>query len=140
MRSSGSKASTSSSARLAATTAGTPSILIGMAVSASALGSFRAGAGSVKVLPPGERTRNDPDHWDLAAQGSFRDGSLTLPVGFTFDITSSGLKCVMYNAFGSDVEALRALLDKRYGKPKKESDYGTARGAMRGVAIGLPDE
>jgi hypothetical protein len=89
-----------------------------------------ASGGSVKLLPPGERTRNDPDQWELAAQGNFLDGALTLPVGFTFDTKTGGLQCVMYNASGSDVEVLRGLLDKRYGKPKTESDYGSARGSI----------
>jgi hypothetical protein len=83
-----------------------------------------ASGGSVKVLDAGKQTRDDADHWVLAAQGSFADGALRLDVGFTFDTRTNGLICVMYNAFGEDVAALKAVLIKRYGKPASTSSYG----------------
>lgn len=82
-----------------------------------------ASAGGVMVLPPAKRTRDDADHWEIAAEGSYTDGMLTFPVGFTFDTQSGGLKCVMYNALGNDVEALRIAMVKRYGNPSAESDF-----------------
>jgi hypothetical protein len=81
--------------------------------------------GMVKVLAPDKRTRNADDHWELAAQGTYSEGTLKLPVGFTFDTTSGGLKCVMYNAFDKDIGTVRAALGSRYGKPASESDFGS---------------
>jgi hypothetical protein len=86
-----------------------------------------ASAGKVKVLPVADQTRNEADHWVLAAQGTYQDGGLSLQVGFTFDTSGGGLKCVLYNASGDDVEALRTLLVKRYGKPAEESSFGQTR-------------
>jgi len=95
-----------------------------------------ASGGTVKVLPAAQRTRNDDDHWELAAEGTYIDGTLRLPVGFTFDTERGGLKCVMYNAMGADVEGLRGALVKRYGKPSKESSFG----ASNTLAWHTPDE
>jgi hypothetical protein len=81
-------------------------------------------SGSVKILDVGKQTRDDADHWVLAAEGSFVDGGLRLAVGFTFDTTTNGLKCVMYNATGDNVAALKSVLVKRYGKPASTSSYG----------------
>jgi hypothetical protein len=83
-----------------------------------------ASGGSVKVLDVGKQTRDDADHWVLAAQGSFVEGALNLDVGFTFDTRTNGLKCVMYNATGDDVANLKAALVRRYGKPASTSSYG----------------
>jgi hypothetical protein len=84
-----------------------------------------ASRGSVKVLDVGRQTRDDADHWVLAAQGSFVDDALRLDVGFTFDTRTNGLNCVMYNAAGGDVATLKAVLVKRYGKPASASSYGS---------------
>lgn len=83
-----------------------------------------ASGGTVTVLPPAKRTRNDYDQWELAAEGTFAEGPLKLPIGFTFDTQGGGLKCVMYNAIGADVETLRTILAKRYGKPAHISSFG----------------
>ncbi len=82
-----------------------------------------ASSGAAKVLPPAQRTRYEEDHWELAVEGTFNDGPLRLSVGFTFDTRGGGLKCVMYNVLGADVEVLRAALLKRYGKPGHESSF-----------------
>jgi hypothetical protein len=84
-------------------------------------------SGAVKVLPAAGRTRDEADHWELAAEGAYRDGALALRVGFTFDTDRGGLKCVLYNVSGDDVEALQAVLLKRYGKPVHESSFGDTR-------------
>jgi hypothetical protein len=84
-----------------------------------------ASNGRVQKLPAANRTRDDADHWELAAQGSYIDGTLNMPVGFTFDTKTGGLKCVMYNASGDDVAALRQSLEKHYGKAAEESDFMT---------------
>jgi hypothetical protein len=78
-------------------------------------------SGAVKVLPKSERTKMG-DHWEIAAMGKFRDGSLVLDVGFVFD-DKTGLRCVMYNAMQDDVAPVKAELIRRYG-PGKASDYG----------------
>ena len=82
-----------------------------------------ASGGTVKMLPSAQRTRNDYDQWELAAEGRYMDGKLGLTVGFTFDTGKGGLKCVMYNALGADAEALRLALINRYGKPSSESSF-----------------
>jgi hypothetical protein len=79
-----------------------------------------ASSGAVQVLPLSQRTRNDADRWELAAKGTYKDGSLTIDAGFTFDTQHGGLTCVMYNVRGDDVTVLRETLGKRYGKPFKE--------------------
>jgi hypothetical protein len=83
-----------------------------------------ASGGSVKVLDAGKQTRDDADHWVLAAQGSFVDGALHYSVGFTFDTRTNGLKCVMYNALGPDVATLKAVLIQRYGAPASTDSFG----------------
>jgi hypothetical protein len=84
-----------------------------------------ASNGRVQKLPTADRTRDDADHWELAAQGTYIDGTLRMPVGFTFDTKTGGLKCVMYNATGDNVAALRESLEQRYGKAAEESDFMT---------------
>lgn len=86
-----------------------------------------ASKGAVKVVPVAGRYRNEEDHWEIAAQGTFRAATLTLDVGFTFDLKTGGLKCVLYNATGQDVEALKDMMIKDHGPPAKESNYGSAR-------------
>jgi len=86
-----------------------------------------ASGDAVTVLPPAQRTRNEDDHWELAAEGTYTDGMLSFAVGFTFDTQGSGLKCVMYNAMGDDVEALRIAMGKRYGRPSAESSFDTSQ-------------
>lgn len=83
-----------------------------------------ASGGAVTALAPDKRTRDDADHWELAAEGTFTDGALKLPVGFTFDTVKGGLKCVMFNAFGDDVASLQQMMVGRYGKPVHDSTYG----------------
>jgi opacity protein-like surface antigen len=85
-----------------------------------------ASGGSVKVLGVGKQTRDEADHWVLAAQGSTVQDGLNLGVGFTFDTRTNGLKCVMYNALGNDVATLKAALVRRYGKPASVNSYGSA--------------
>jgi hypothetical protein len=82
-----------------------------------------ASSGTVKVLPIAQRIRNEKDHWEIGVEGSYTDGPLKLMVGFMFDTQGGGLRCVVYNAFGSDVEALQAALVKRYGKPIDENSF-----------------
>lgn len=86
-----------------------------------------ASSGAVKVLPAPQRTRNEEDHWEIAADGSHVDGPLSLHTGFMFDTQGGGLKCVMYNAFGAEVEALRMVLTKRYGKALDESSFASTQ-------------
>jgi hypothetical protein len=61
-----------------------------------------ASSGAVQVLPSSQRTRNDVDRWEMAAKGTYKDGSLTMDAGFTFDTQHGGLTCVMYNVRASD--------------------------------------
>jgi hypothetical protein len=84
-----------------------------------------ASGGTVALLPPSERTRNDYDGWELAVQGTYMTGSLRLPVGFTFDTKGGGLKCVMFNAMEDDVAALRHMMQEQYGKPAGESSFAS---------------
>jgi hypothetical protein len=79
-----------------------------------------ASSGAVQVLPSSQRTRNDVLGWEMAAKGTYKDGSLTMDIGFTFDTQHGGLTCVMYNVMGDDATVLRETLGKRYGKPFKE--------------------
>lgn len=83
-----------------------------------------ASSGTATVMPPAQRTREDADHWELAAEGTYVDNALHLSVGFTFDTQSGGLKCVMYNAREAEVTTLQQLLIKRYGKALKDSSFG----------------
>ncbi len=83
-----------------------------------------ASGGSVKILDAAKQTRDDADHWVIAAQGSFVDGTLKLDAGFMFDTRTNGLRCVMYNAIGDDVATLKTVLLKRYGEPASTSSYG----------------
>ncbi len=94
-----------------------------------------ASSGMVTLLPVAQRTRDEADHWELAAQGMLTEGALHLPVGFTFDTRTGGLKCVMYNARDADVEAIHTMLVKRYGKPANDSRFG----AMQMVSWRQPD-
>lgn len=80
-----------------------------------------ASKGAVTVLPAADRYKNEEDHWEIAAQGSHKDGSLNLSVGFTFDTKAGGLKCVMYNAEGQAAALLKGTMIRRYGPPQKES-------------------
>jgi hypothetical protein len=85
-----------------------------------------ASAGSVKIIPTDKETRDDTDHWVMAAQGSFTDGAIRGEVGFMFDTKTNGLTCVAYNTTGSNVAILKATLIKRFGKPGSTGNYGPA--------------
>ena len=85
-----------------------------------------ASGGTVTLLTPSERTRNEYDGWELAAQGFYATGSLRLPVGFTFDTKGGGLKCVMFNAMGDEVAALRLIMQEQHGKPARESSFASS--------------
>jgi hypothetical protein len=82
-----------------------------------------ASGGTVRLLPPDQRSRDDADHWELSVDGTFIDEAMRLPVGFAFDLQTHGLRCVMINAFGSDVAKLRKTIDRRYGMPSRESMF-----------------
>ena len=87
-----------------------------------------ASNGAVKLLPATQRTRNDDDHWEIAAQGSYVDASLRLAVGFMFDTRTGGLTCALYNVTGDkDVDALASRLQQRYGNPAEDSSFGPVR-------------
>ncbi len=86
-----------------------------------------ASSGTVQLLPSGERTRNDDDHWEISAKGRVSDGGSTTDVGFMFDTKGRGLTCVLYNARGGEAEKLGAKLTSELGKPKKDENDGPMR-------------
>jgi hypothetical protein len=85
-----------------------------------------ATGGTVTLLSPSERTRNEADHWELAAEGTYAEGLLKLHVGFTFDTKKGGLECVMYNVMGEEVAPLQKSMVSRYGKPLHESSFASS--------------
>jgi hypothetical protein len=85
-----------------------------------------ASDGLVTLIPTDKQTRDDTNHWVMAAQGSFTDGAVTGEVGFMFDTKTNGLTCVAYNTTGSNVAILKATLIKRFGKPTSSGIYGPA--------------
>ena len=82
----------------------------------------KASQGTVKVIPPDKRTREDADQTEVAAEGKYLTEKLALDVGFVF-AAGGGLTCVMYNALGDDALRLGKILAGRYGAPAKESDF-----------------
>lgn len=88
---------------------------------------IEASRGAAKTMAPADRYRNDADHYEITTEGTYKDGLLVLTVGFMFDTQGGGLKCVLYNAAGPQIELLRAMLGRRYGKPLKESEFGGAQ-------------
>ena len=86
----------------------------------------RASRGSVEVVPKAARYRDDVEHWEIAARGTFVSGSLTLDVEFTFNLKNRGLRCVLYNATGDQVPVLKDKMLKANGPPAKESNAGGA--------------
>ena len=72
-------------------------------------------------VPAKDRYKNEADHWEIAAQGTHRDGPVNLNIGFTFDTKAGGLKCILYNADGQEAALVKGMMIKRYGPPAKES-------------------
>ena len=86
-----------------------------------------ASKGLVKVAPVVGRYRNEDDHWEIAAQGTYIADTLNLDVGFSFDLRTGGLKCVLYNATGQQVGVLKDMIIRDHGPPAKDSSFGGAR-------------
>jgi hypothetical protein len=87
-----------------------------------------ASGGQVKVLPAGERTRDDDDEWEVAAQGRAEAGGQRLGAGFMFGLHKDGLKCVMLNGTGPAADALKSDATARYGKPEQQSEFPGGHG------------
>lgn len=82
-----------------------------------------ASGGQVKVLPSGQRTRDEADDWEIAAQGFFDSAGQHFPAGFMFGMKQAGLKCVAINGAGATADALKADTISRYGKPAEENEF-----------------
>lgn len=77
-----------------------------------------ASGGKATLLAERQRRRLPP--FMTAATGTFQDGALALSTSFTFDIASSGLRCVFYGVMDAkDNAALEAALTARFGKPQR---------------------
>jgi hypothetical protein len=83
-----------------------------------------ASSGSDKVLPNAKRQSGGGDHSEIAAMGTFVSGGHTLSAGFQFDTVTGGLTCVLYNAMGDDVAALKDVLVKKYGQGQESEFMG----------------
>jgi hypothetical protein len=94
-----------------------------------------ASGGTAHLVPPGKRHRDEPDHWEIAAEGTSREGSVPLQTGYMFDTQGRGLICVLANATGDDAARLRDALLARYGQPREDSSFGP----MRTLAWTKPD-
>ena len=79
--------------------------------------------GAVSVVSPAERNRDDANHSEIGAQGTYTSDQFRRDVEFTFDTRSGGLKCVTYNALGDDAIKLKAALISHYGAPSRESEF-----------------
>ena len=86
-----------------------------------------ASSGTARLIAPAARNRDSTIGWEMAADGAMHDWGLTLDGGFMFDTGGGGLICVLYNATGNDVNKLRDGLIARYGRPRKESEFGPVR-------------
>jgi hypothetical protein len=80
-------------------------------------------SGMVKAIPKDEIKRDDPDHWEISLRGDIKAKGRTRPASFMFDTTTGGLRCVIYNALGSDAGTLKQDLVGKYG-PGKEDTFG----------------
>jgi hypothetical protein len=86
-----------------------------------------ASGGSARLLAPAQRTRDDPDGWEISVEGSAKDNDMVLQTGFMFDTHGAGLRCVLYNATGTAAEKLRDGMMARHGRPHSDTNFGPAR-------------
>lgn len=94
-----------------------------------------ASHGAASMMPEARRFRDEADHFEITVQAK-PSGPPVSDIGFEFDLPGGGLRCVIYNATGNDVDALRAQMVQRYGKPTKNSGDET----MREMIWKTPDE
>jgi hypothetical protein len=80
-----------------------------------------ASHGDAKITPAADRYKNEEDHWEMGAEGTYRSGPMTFSVGFAFDTASGGLTCVYYNLSGDQALLLKDSMIKKYGAPKDAS-------------------
>lgn len=86
-----------------------------------------ASSGTAHLVAPGERHRDEADHWEIAAEGTGREDAVAMRIGYMFDTRGRGLICVLANAAGDDATRLRDALLARYGKPSEDSSFGSVR-------------
>jgi len=92
-------------------------------------------SGMVKAIPKDEIKRDDPDHWEISLRGDVKAKDRTRPASFMFDTATGGLRCVIYNALGSDATTLKQELLSKYG-PGKEDTFGD----LQSIDWVTPDE
>jgi hypothetical protein len=99
----------------------------------------KASNGGIHVIPEAERKTVEDAKLRTGAEGTYKDGDLTLNVGFSFDTTTGGLKCVFYSVSdGRQNAVLRDLLVKRFGEPSGRSSLPAI--GMNAMNWDKPDE
>ena len=92
-------------------------------------------SGVVKAMPNEDVKRDDSDYWEISLRGDIKVAGRTRPASFMFDTRTGGLRCVIYNALGSDAAVLKQELVSKYG-PGKEDIFGN----MQSIDWIAPDE
>ena len=84
-----------------------------------------ASKGAATMMPPSSRYRSEEGKYEITVEAKL-NGPPVLRVGFMFDLPDAGLRCVLYNASGTDAAAVRSMLVQHYG-PAEESSFGQTR-------------
>lgn len=85
-----------------------------------------ASKGAAAMMPPSSQYRNQEGRYEITVESKL-SGPPALRIGFMFDLPGGGLRCVLYNASGADVAAVRSMLVQRYGAAAKESSFNRTR-------------
>lgn len=78
-----------------------------------------ASRGAVRALPREQRRLVPSARMEYRATGEFRSGTLALTVAFAFDARNGGLVCVSAQGEPDQAPALRARLERLFGRPQE---------------------
>jgi hypothetical protein len=100
----------------------------------------QASGGAVKVLAPAMRTQHAaPFDSVTAASGTYVEGALKLSMSFSFDLTTNGLSCIIFETMDpSQNKTLKESFARRYGPP--QTTGGAPDLGMDSFAWYKPDE
>lgn len=81
-----------------------------------------ASRGGVRALPREQRRLVPAARMEYRAAGEFRSGNLRLTVAFAFDMRNGGLVCVSAQGAPEQAPALRARLERQFGRPQERGE------------------
>lgn len=97
-----------------------------------------ASRGAVRALAREQRRLVPAARMEYRAAGEFRAGALRLNVAFAFDMRNGGLVCVSAQGAPEQAAALRARLERRFGRPQERGEDPAS--ATETLGWSRPDE